>query len=113
PIPFPWEPARHAGWPARAPRGTERAPEAGGMATDQRAGRGGLGRWAPRAFFACHLLLGLVLVRDYGLSFDEPCQRWGCGVVNRRFLVHGDRRGLLRCSEKYHGPAFELVLVFA
>src|SRR5262245_37613489 len=97
-----WGRARVVGGPGRRRR-------LAGMTTE----RAGLGRWAPRAFFACHLVLGLLLFRDYGLSFDEPCQRYGCGVVNRRFLVHGRCRDLLDGSEKYHGPAFELVLIFA
>jgi hypothetical protein len=83
------------------------------MFTDSRIGRTALGRRLAALLLSAHLVLGLFLVGDYGLSFDEPCQRWGCGVVNRRFLIRGCRNGLLRSSEKYHGPAFELVLIFA
>src|SRR5262245_41619210 len=83
------------------------------MTTDGQVARTGLGRGAVAALLACHLLLGLVLFRDYGLSWDEPCQRYGNGIPNRRFLAHGDRRRLLHSAERYHGPAFELVLAFA
>jgi hypothetical protein len=83
------------------------------MAGSPVSDRTDLSRRATALLLSCHLLLGLLIFRDYGLSWDEPFQRHGCGIVNRRFLVHGDRRGLLEGTEKYHGPAFEMVLIFA
>jgi hypothetical protein len=63
-------------------------------------------------FFAAVLGIGLVVYRDYGLSWDEDCTRVDNGLANYRYLVHGDRCALCHSPEKYHGPAFELLLIF-
>jgi hypothetical protein len=83
------------------------------MAGNPSPERADLTRRTAALLLSCHLLVGLLIFPDYGLSWDEPCQRDGCGQVNRRFLVYGERRALEEGTEKYHGPAFELVLIFA
>ncbi len=60
--------------------------------------------------FAVLLLTGLFVYRDYGYSWDEETSRWWNGRPNYTLLAHG-KRGLLEATgEKYHGPAFEIVL---
>jgi hypothetical protein len=61
-------------------------------------------------FFGALLVLGLLIFRDYGVSLDEECSRLQNGLVNYRYVLHGDK-ALCECSEKYHGPAFEFVLI--
>jgi dolichyl-phosphate-mannose-protein mannosyltransferase len=59
-------------------------------------------------FFATVFVLGLVVVKDYGLSIDEPTQR-RYGEINWNYVVKGDPR-LLTYKDRIYGPAFELFL---
>jgi hypothetical protein len=68
-------------------------------------------RAAVAAFFAALLVLGLCIYKDYGLSWDEEMSRVGNGYLNYTYIRTGDARPLLEGSEKYHGPAFEILLV--
>lgn len=61
-------------------------------------------------FFIALLAAGLFLFRDFGVSWDEEYQWRNNGEVNYNFIVHGDQNTLLQGIDKYHGPAFELVL---
>jgi len=61
-------------------------------------------------FFIAYFILGLFLFDDYGLAWDDVVQR-DIGIVNFKYISQGDK-ALLTDSEKYHGPAFE-VLLFA
>lgn len=45
------------------------------------------------------------------MSWDERYQWKGNGYTNYNYIVHGDKETLLASADKYHGPAFELVLV--
>jgi hypothetical protein len=60
--------------------------------------------------FAALLLTGLLVYRDYGYSWDEETSRWWNGRPNYTLLAHGKRSLLDATGEKYHGPAFEIVL---
>jgi hypothetical protein len=63
-------------------------------------------------FFASYLIVGLSIYKDYGLSWDENYQWKGNGYNNYNFIVHNNKEALLKSADKYHGPAFELGLVF-
>jgi hypothetical protein len=62
-------------------------------------------------FFIALLGLGLGICKDYGISWDEQFQRNNNGYANYNFIVQGEKDQLLSGHDKYHGPAFELVLV--
>lgn len=64
------------------------------------------------SLFAVYFLVGLFTFSDYGLSWDENSQWKNNGHANYNFIFHDDERTLLDGLDKYHGPAFELVLVF-
>jgi hypothetical protein len=64
------------------------------------------------AFFLTFLLIGLSIYKDYGLSWDENSQWKNNGHANYNFIFHDDKDALLNGIDKYHGPAFELILVF-
>lgn len=68
------------------------------------------GRRAVLFFFAAFLLTGLLIFKDYGISWDEQFQWKNNGAVNYDFVVHGNKAALLDGADKYHGPAFELLL---
>jgi hypothetical protein len=63
--------------------------------------------------FILFLILGVSVYKDYGVSFDEPSQRILNGIVNYNYIVHGNYNELIKSNEKYHGPAFEILLVVA
>ena len=63
-------------------------------------------------FFAVYFIVGLSIYKDYGISWDENYQWKGNGYANYNFIVHNNKEALLAGGDKYHGPAFELVLVF-
>jgi hypothetical protein len=60
----------------------------------------------------CFLLIGILIHNDYGLGWDENFQLNNNGEAVWNFLKTGDLNPYLNNGEKYHGPAFELVLVF-
>lgn len=64
-------------------------------------------------FFLIFLLIGITTYKDYGLSWDENSQWKNNGHTNYNFVFNGDKATLLNGIDKYHGPAFELILVFA
>src|SRR5436190_9688465 len=64
-------------------------------------------------FFSMFLLTGLLVYDDYGLSYDEETSRVGNGYINYNFIQTHEEGPLAKASEKYHGPAFEIFLVFA
>lgn len=61
-------------------------------------------------FFAGLFIVGCFIFSDYGISCDEPDFSRYNGVVNYNFLSTGDSKELIASTEKYHGPAFEIVL---
>ena len=63
-------------------------------------------------FFSIYLVVGLFTFSDYGLSWDENSQWKNNGHANYNFIVHHDHKTLVEGIDKYHGPAFELVLIF-
>lgn len=61
-------------------------------------------------FFMILLGLGMLLVKDYGIAWDEAKSReHGATTIN--YIVKGDQKSL-ECEEEYHGPFFETILVF-
>lgn len=62
---------------------------------------------------AIYLIAGLFVLDDFGVSYDEETQRLANGIVNFNYIVGEDSEELLNASEKYHGPAFEILLVLA
>jgi hypothetical protein len=68
-------------------------------------------RLPPRAAFFALLALGLLLFRDYGYSWDEEASRLGNGYATYQLLTKFRRAPLELSGEKYHGAAFETVLM--
>ena len=64
------------------------------------------------SLFAFYFIVGLFTFSDYGLSWDENSQWKNNGHANYNFIFYDDERTLLDGLDKYHGPAFELLLVF-
>ena len=60
-------------------------------------------------FFVIFLGLGLFLVKDYGISWDESYER-DLGVVTVNYVIKGDQ-SLLKFGDRERGPFFEMVLV--
>ncbi|MCC3155994.1 glycosyltransferase family 39 protein [Hymenobacter sp. 15J16-1T3B] len=78
------------------------------------------GRWLVPAFFGVVLLLGLLLHRDYGVSWDEPVDRLN-GMVNAKYVAEKLAPAVARRQDNYalipdlatyadqdHGVVFEL-----
>ncbi len=63
-----------------------------------------------RFFILLYFLVGIWIFRDYGISWDENAQRVNNGLVNYNFVFEGKKKELVESPEKYHGPAFELLL---
>jgi hypothetical protein len=66
-------------------------------------------RLAAVIFFALLLACGLLIYRDYGVSWDEPTQL-RIGVANYRYATRGDP-ALLSMRDRFYGPLFEMFLV--
>ena len=62
-------------------------------------------------FFALFFITSVCIVKDYGISWDEELQWRQNGEIVYNYIFHNDRKSLLDGNEKYHGPAFELILV--
>lgn len=58
-----------------------------------------------------YIILGSLLVSDYGVNWDDDAQRKN-GVANWQF-IHGDRDPLMATTDKYHGPAWEIPMISA
>ncbi|MBA3970647.1 MAG: glycosyltransferase family 39 protein [Bacteroidetes bacterium] len=63
------------------------------------------------SFFAAFLFIGLFVYDDYGMSWDERSQWESNGHANVNYILGNDNNALLASGDKYHGPAFEIVLV--
>ncbi len=61
-------------------------------------------------FFIVFVTVGLLIYKDYGISWDEEISRSECGIINYNFIKSGDYSPLIHGNEKYHGPAFEIFL---
>ena len=59
-------------------------------------------------FFIVYLAIGLLIYRDYGVSWDEIAQM-KIGQVNYDYL-RGKNQDLLTYDDRYYGPAFETLL---
>lgn len=64
-------------------------------------------------FFIGLFAVGCFIFSDYGISCDELAFSRLNGEVNYNFIKTGDSKALLSCDEKYHGPAFEILLYSA
>lgn len=60
-------------------------------------------------FLLGFLWLGLTIVEDYGISWDEPIQL-DIGIANYRYLKGADQT-LLELKDRHYGPLFEIFLV--
>ncbi len=65
----------------------------------------------PICFFVIFFVVGLLVFKDYGLGWDDEYSRVGTGYPNCLYIAYHDKAALLNCTEKYHGPFFEIVLV--
>ena len=61
-------------------------------------------------FFAVFLVTGILIFRDYGISWDEPIQR-AYGLENLVY-ISGKSTRLLKSNERYYGPVFETILAY-
>jgi hypothetical protein len=75
-----------------------------GRAREQR----GIGRWAVPAYFAGLVLLGLLLFRDFGVSWDEP-DYYRYGELTRSFYLHGDHAFETFSNLRFYGPVIPLL----
>ena len=62
--------------------------------------------------FVLTAIIGGLMVRDYGLGWDDEWSRMDTGYNNYNYVMNGDKT-LLSNNEKYHGPFVELMLVAA
>lgn len=70
-------------------------------------------------FFLSYLLVGVFSYRNYGISLDEPTQRW-IGIINMEYInetlfstpVNSGIPNLHNFVDKDYGPAFEVLLVY-
>ena len=53
------------------------------------------------------LILGISIVRDYGMSWDEKYQRESNGRLVYNYVFHDEKDPYLSSAEIYHGPAIE------
>lgn len=95
------------------------APQTGYLLPDARARR-----WSERLFFGLLLLLGVWLVDDYGVSWDEPNNHLN-GLVSLKYVASllpvGDglrqhptfatTPDIRQFKDAHHGPLFEMVVV--
>ena len=56
-------------------------------------------------FFALFFIIGALIYKDYGMSWDEEMQWKNNGTVVYDYIFHGKIDNLLWGNEKYHGPA--------
>lgn len=61
-------------------------------------------------FFAALLILGFVIVDDYGMSWDETYSRDQNGVIAFNYIFKNDVSTYQKSDERYHGTAIELPL---
>lgn len=59
-------------------------------------------------FFIIYFFAGLLIFRDYGCTWDDGAQR-RIGLANWDYIFNHDN-ALLNLSDKYHGPAMEILL---
>ena len=82
--------------------------------------------WVSSLFFVALALMGLLIYKDYGISWDEPIERL-TGIVNLNYIgeffhirwIQNDpvlsansSLHLLQYSDRYFGPAFGIISVF-
>jgi hypothetical protein len=63
-------------------------------------------------FFVLFFIISVGVLKDFGLCWDEEYQWKGNGEIVYNYIFNGETEALLQGNEKYHGPAFELILVF-
>lgn len=56
------------------------------------------------------LLIGIFSYRDYGVAWDERAQMVDIGKATYEFIINKTPHIYVNNKEKYHGPAFEVVL---
>ena len=61
--------------------------------------------------FALFFIVGINIYNDYGMSWDEYAQWYDNGYANYDYIFHNDGARLLKGIDKYHGPAYELLLI--
>jgi hypothetical protein len=61
--------------------------------------------------FVIYFLLAAGIFDDYGISFDEPLSRRR-GFINYHYIFEENHAELINYESKYHGPVFDLLLVF-
>jgi hypothetical protein len=62
------------------------------------------------AVIALYFIVGLFIAGTYGVNWDDGFQRQN-GLDNWSFITGADRAPLINSLDKYHGPAFEILLV--
>lgn len=58
-----------------------------------------------------YFIIGLVVFGHYGISYDEEVQRINNGRYNYEYVTGENKQALREGNEKYHGAAFELLLI--
>lgn len=60
------------------------------------------------SFFTIYLLMGSFIIKDYGISWDEPIQRH-TGYINSIYVFQGNI-DLIYYKDRIYGPVFEIPL---
>lgn len=65
--------------------------------------------WVPLLFFSALLIIGIIIHRDYGLSWDDPVQRQ-LGLSTWDYAL-GRNTDLLQLINRYHNPFIEALQI--
>ena len=61
-------------------------------------------------FIGLYFVIGLSATGHYGVNWDDPYQRLN-GSNNWEFITNTNRDNLINSLDRYHGPAFEILLI--
>lgn len=64
----------------------------------------------PLLILTLFLIIGFVSYRDYGIAWDEQAQMVDIGKATYEFIINKTPHIYINNKEKYHGPAFEVVV---
>ena len=62
-------------------------------------------------FYIVFVAIGIIIFPHYGISWDETLSRVDTGLLNCKYVFQGDYQSLWMGNAKFHGPAFEIILI--
>jgi hypothetical protein len=63
-------------------------------------------------FYIILFIIGIVIYKDYGISWDEGMQRNDNGIVNYNYINYNNYDALINGNEKFHGPVVEIAFIY-